>query len=111
MSRTSEIKFIVHLDEKNMPEKIEWQADDAGFKGVKESKTLMLYLWDKKESVTLSIDLWTKDMFVNEMNMHFYQMLMKLSDTFQRATNNQEISFMIKNFAGDFAEKLKLFSK
>ncbi len=34
-----------------MPEKIEWQADDADFKGMKEAKTMMLSLWDKKEKL------------------------------------------------------------
>jgi len=33
MTRKSEIKFLIELDEKKMPEKIQWQADDADFKG------------------------------------------------------------------------------
>ena len=31
MSRTSKINFIIQLDDKKMPEKIEWQADNAAF--------------------------------------------------------------------------------
>ena len=47
MSRTSKINFTIQLDDKKMPEKIEWQADDADFTGMKEAKTMMLSLWDK----------------------------------------------------------------
>jgi hypothetical protein len=32
-----------------------------------------------------------------------------MADTYQRATNNSEVSDMIKKFAADFADKLKLF--
>ena len=60
MSNKSEIKFLIELDDNKMPEKIQWQADDADFKGMKESKTMMLSLWDKEDKVTLGIDLWTK---------------------------------------------------
>jgi gliding motility-associated protein GldC len=93
-----------------MPDKIEWQADDAQFSGRKESKTMMLSLWDKKENVTFSIDLWTKEMTVNEMQLHFHQMLVKMADTFQRATNNSEAAGMIRKFSSDFALKIKLKS-
>ena len=42
MSNKSEIKFLIELDDNKMPEKIQWQADDADFNGMKESKTMML---------------------------------------------------------------------
>jgi gliding motility-associated protein GldC len=108
MHKNSQINLFITLDEKKIPEKIQWEADDAQFNGRKESKTMMLSLWDKEENVTFSIDLWTKEMTVNEMQIHFYQVLLKMADTFQRATNNSEAAEMIKNFSYDFAEKLKL---
>ena len=92
MSRKSEIKFLIELDEKKMPEKIQWQADDADFKGLKEAKTVMLSLWDKEDKITLGIDLWTKDMLVDDMNLHFYQIILKLGDTYRKSTNNTESS-------------------
>ena len=49
MNNNSQINLFITLDEKKMPDKIEWQADDAQFSGRKESKTMMLSLWDKKE--------------------------------------------------------------
>jgi len=109
MLRKSEIKFLIHLDEKKMPEKIEWQADDADFKGMKEAKTMMLSLWDKEDNVTLGIDLWTNDMLVEDMNLHFYQMILKLGDTYRKAASDTETAKMFDEFASEFAKKIKLF--
>lgn len=109
MPKTSEIKFLVTLDDTKMPEKILWRADDSEFTELKEAKTLMLSLWDKKDNVTLGFDIWTKEMMVQDMNIHFHQTFSKMADTYQRATNNYEISNMIKKFAAEFADKLKLF--
>ena len=111
MSRTSKINFTIQLDDKKMPEKIEWQADDADFTGVKEAKTMMLSLWDKADKVTLGIDLWTNDMLVDDMNLHCYQMILKLGDTYQKATSNPETAKMFDEFASQFADKVKLFEK
>jgi gliding motility-associated protein GldC len=111
MSKTSKISFQILLDDNKMPEKIEWQADDAEFTGMKEAKTIMLSLWDKTDKVTLGIDLWTKEMLIEEMHLHFYQMILKLGDTFRKSTNNTEAAKLFDEFASDFAEKLKLFDK
>ena len=92
-----------------MPEKIEWQADDADCKGMKEAKTMMLSLWDKEDKVTLGIDLWTNDMLVEDMNLHFYQMILKLGDTYRKAANDAETAKMFGDFASEFAKKIKLF--
>ena len=111
MSKISEIKLTVKLDNNRVPEKIEWEATDAGFKGKKEADSIMLSLWDKKENVTLGIDLWTKEMLVDDMNIHFHQMFLKLADTYKRATKNNEAAKMIEDFSAEFAKKLKLDSK
>ena len=111
MSKISEIKLTVKLDNNRVPEKIEWEATDAGFKGKKEADSIMLSLWDKKENVTLGIDLWTKEMLVDDMNIHFHQVFLKLADTYKRATKNNEAAKMIKDFSAEFAKKLKLDSK
>jgi gliding motility-associated protein GldC len=105
MNKNSQIKLFITLDEKKMPEKIEWEADDAKFSGRKESKTIMLSLWDKDENVTFSIDLWTKEMTINEMQIHFYQIFLKMADTIQRSTNNLETERMIREFANNFAKQ------
>lgn len=110
MSKTSKIIFTIQLDEKNLPQKIEWEADDADFEGTREAKTMMLSLWDKQDSVTMGIDLWTKEMLVDDMNIHYHQIFVKLADTYQNATGNNEVALIIKKFAAEFAEKLKLFN-
>ena len=106
MSKTSEIKITVELDDNKMPEKIEWEATDAGFEGRKSSKTLILSLWDSKDNVTYGIDLWTKEMKVEEMHAHYNQILLKMADTFERATNNKDAAGMIRSFIDDFTKKL-----
>ncbi len=108
MAKESEIKFTIQLDEKNIPKKIEWEATDAGFIGRKECEAIMLSLWDKEENVTMAIDLWTKDMQVENMNIHFYQVFAKMADTYLKATSNNEIAGMIDGFSKEFANKLNL---
>ena len=111
MSKKSEIKITVDLDEKNNPEKIEWEATDSGFEGKKPARTLLLSLWDEKENVTLGIDLWTQEMTVDDMNIHFHQVLLKMADTCERSTRNKEAASMIRNFGSEFAKKLELTNK
>ncbi len=106
--KKSEIKFTVELDETKMPSKIEWEADDADFKGKKECSSILLSLWDKEDKVTLAINLWTKKMLVNDMNVHFHQTFLKMADTYFRATQNNDVAKTIRNFANEFAAKLEL---
>jgi gliding motility-associated protein GldC len=111
MNKTSEIKFTVQLDDKNMPKKIEWEATESDIKGKRECNSMMLSIWDKEEKATMAIDLWTEEMLVDDMNIHFHQIFDKMADTYKRATGNNEVSGMIKKFSKDFAEKLALFKK
>lgn len=108
MPRTSEIKISIELNDKNLPQKIAWEATDAGFDGSKPANTLMLSLWDKDEKVTLGIDLWTKEMLIDDMNVHFFQIFNKMADTYLKATNNNEVAKMIEDFGKSFADKLNL---
>lgn len=104
MPKTSEIKITVELTDNKMSEKIEWEATDAGFEGKKSAKTIMLSLWDEKENLTLGIDLWTKEMTIEEMNVHFHQILLKMADTFERATRNTEAANMMRDFSSEFGK-------
>ncbi|MDR3609371.1 MAG: gliding motility protein GldC [Ignavibacteriaceae bacterium] len=108
MPRNTEIKVTVQLDDNKIPEKIEWEAEDSGFRGKKEAKTLLISLWDKQENVTLGIDLWTKEMKIDEMNIHMHQILIKLADMYRRSTNNKEGSDLLEKFSSDFAGLLNL---
>jgi gliding motility-associated protein GldC len=107
--KKSEIKFTVTLDENNLPEKIDWSAEDANEQST--SKSVMIALWDAKENNTLRIDLWTKDMMVDEMKIFYHQCLLSMADTFDRATGEAAMAKEMKAFAQNFAEKLNLIKK
>ncbi|TDO96667.1 gliding motility protein GldC [Flavobacterium sp. 245] len=109
MSNTinSEIKFNIELDENRVPEKLTWSAQDGGVQA-EEAKAIMLSIWDSKAKETMRIDLWTKDMPVDEMKIFFHQTLVAMSDTFQRATDDEKMSDTMKDFCDYFAEKLEL---
>ncbi|WP_130735366.1 gliding motility protein GldC [Flavobacterium sp. J27] len=104
---TSEIKFLVELDENRVPEKLTWTAQDGGV-DKEEAKAMMVSLWDAKAQETLRIDLWTKEMPVDEMKIFFHQTLVAMADTFQRATNDEKMSATMKDFCDYFAEKMEL---
>ena len=104
---TSEIKFLVELDENKVPEKLSWSAQDGGV-NAEEAKAIMLSIWDSKAKETMRIDLWTKDMPVDEMKIFFHQTLVAMSDTFKRATDDEKMADTMKDFCDYFAEKLDL---
>ena len=104
---TSEIKFLVELDENLVPEKLTWSAEDGGVE-LEEAKAMMLSIWDSKVQETLRIDLWTKDMPVDEMKLFFHQTLVAMSETFQRATQDEKMADTMKDFCDYFAEKMEL---
>ena len=104
---TSKIELNVELDENRVPEKIHWTAQDGGITN-EEAKAMMLAVWDAKAQETLRIDLWTKDMPVDEMKVFFHQTLVAMSDTFNRATQDEKMTATMKDFCDYFAEKLEI---
>ncbi len=102
-----EIKFTIELDEKNMPQSIEWEATDAGFNGKKPCNSMMIQLWDKDAQNSMHIDLWTQDMMVQHMNVHVFHNLMNIAGVYRRATGNAELAGMIQQFAQQFANQIK----
>jgi len=105
------IVLEVSLDKDNLPENIEWSASDSPAENKQVCKAFMLSLWDGEQKNTFRMDLWTNKMQVDEMNFFFYQSLMTMADTFQRATNNPEGAKKIKNFANELAADLKILKK
>lgn len=105
--KKSEINIEVTLDENKVPEELFWSADDGGIYK-EEAKAMMLSMWDAKQQETLRIDLWTKDMPVDEMKKFFHQTLVAMSDTFNRATQDEKMTATMKDFCDYFAEKLEL---
>jgi gliding motility-associated protein GldC len=105
--KTSEIKFIVELDENRIPEKLSWTAQDGGV-NAEEAKAMLMSVWDANAKETLRIDLWTKDMPVDEMKQFFHQTLVAMADTFQRATDDEKMADTMRDFCDYFAEKMEL---
>ena len=107
VEHTSEITLKVGLDENRVPEELTWSAQDGGI-NEEEAKAMMLSVWDSKNQESLKIDLWTKDMPVDEMKQFFHQTLVAMSDTFNRATQDEKMTATMKDFCDYFAEKLEL---
>ena len=105
--RNSKIEISVNLDENKIPEKIFWSAEDGNIKN-KESKALFLSVWDSEKKESLRIDLWTKEMPLDEMKIFFHQTLVAMSDTFNRATQDEKMTATMKDFCDYFAVKLNL---
>lgn len=106
MSRESEIKFTISLDENQVPQKIKWEAEGSEKEGENLSKAIMLALWDQDENNTLRIDLWTKDMMVDEMKKFSCQNIITLADSFERATGEQKMASEIREFGKNMGVKL-----
>lgn len=111
MKHHNEIKFSISLDEKNIPETIFWEATDAKKKDIekKQCKSIMVSIWDPVEKNTLRIDLWTKDMGVDEMHAQFFQTLVTMAESFQKATGNTEILKDMQEFCTNFSKKTPFF--
>lgn len=106
-NHTSKIELNVELDDNRIPEKLKWTAKDGGITNA-EAKAIMLSVWDSKAQESLRIDLWTKDMPVDEMKVFFHQTLVAMSDTFNRATQDERMTATMKDFCDYFAEKLEI---
>ncbi len=109
-THTSTIELKVELDNNRIPEKLQWTADDGGIKN-QEAKAMMLSVWDDKAQETLRIDLWTKDMPIDNMKVFFHQTLVAMSNSFNKATQDEKMTATMKDFCDYFAEKLELKKK
>lgn len=100
--KTSTISIDVQLNDDKVPEAILWKASDSTIHDVQKAKALMLAFWDGAEKTALRIDLWTKDMMIDEMTDFFYQTLMTMADTYNRATQDEALVENMKKFAHEF---------
>ncbi len=106
MSKKSEIKFSVSLDENQVPEKISWHASDAGMEKELDTKAIMISVFDTDSEETLRMDLWTKEMRVDEMKRFFHQTIVSMADTLQRATNEDKMAADLREFGQHFAKEM-----
>jgi gliding motility-associated protein GldC len=84
-----------------------WNATQSNSEAKQEAKAMMVSFWDGKERAALRIDLWTKEMMVDEMADFYYQTMMTMADTFDRATHQTELVGEMKSFAKTFYTKFK----
>ena len=103
----STIAIDVTLDEGKIPHQILWNATQSSSEEKQEAKAMMISFWDGKERAALRIDLWTKEMMVDEMADFYYQTMMTMADTFERATHQKELVGEMKSFAKNFYTKFK----
>jgi gliding motility-associated protein GldC len=103
--KQSSIQIQVTLDDQKIPEAITWNASDSAGDKARKARAFLLSLWDGQEKTALRIDLWTKDMMVDEMEDFFYQTLVTLADTYQRATGYNDLAEDIRVFARDLFNK------
>lgn len=103
--RTAEVGFKIGLNADHMPVSIEWAATDAP-DGARETKAIMLAVWNGEEKKAMRIDLWTEDMRVDEMKLFVFQTLLTMADTFERATSEHEMAGEMRVFADRFAQKM-----
>jgi gliding motility-associated protein GldC len=103
----SKITIDVTLDENRVPEAIHWNASDNSGVSVQKAKGMMLSFWDGSDKTALRVDLWTKEMMVDEMADFFYQTIMTMADTYDRATHQRELVDDMKTFAKSFYAKFR----
>lgn len=111
MNEPKEITLKVFLDEKEMPDRIVWDASGRDLEEPNELKAFMLSIWDKNSSETMRMDIWTTDMRKDEMDKFFFQTLMTMADTYKRANNDEKITDDIRRFAYKFGERTKLIKR
>lgn len=103
----STITIDVSLDQNRVPEQISWKATDSTADKDRKAKAVMLSFWDGADKAALRMDLWTKDMRVDEMADFYFQTLMTMADSFERATHQPELTADLKKFATGFYQKFQ----
>lgn len=105
--KDSTITIKVKLDQDKIPQQIEWNASGSTVEHTQQAKGILLSFWDGTEKTAMRIDLWTKEMMVDEMADFFYQTLITMADTFNRATHQHELTSELKEFAKSFHQKFR----
>lgn len=105
--QVSTITIDVTLDPQKVPVDIHWNATQSNSEEKQQAKAMMVSFWDGREKAAMRVDLWTKEMMVDEMADFYYQNLMTMADTFERATHQQELVEEMKSFARNFYKKFR----
>jgi len=98
----STIQIEVKTDEQNIAEEINWESSASPTDAPLQSKAMLLAFWDANDQQALKLDLWTKSMMVDEMTDFYFQTLVTMADTYQRATKYDDMADSLKQFAHSF---------
>jgi gliding motility-associated protein GldC len=102
MAKKNTLTFTVELDENNLPTNIEWNGEESSKEKI---KALMISVYDGNEQVAKRVDLWTKDMYIEEMKLFYFQTIMTMADGFDRATGETEMAEEMRAFGKEFGKK------
>ena len=106
MKKKAKIELEVQFNQDQLPEHIYWDASDQDDSNTpKDSKALLLFLFDREAKETLKIDLWTHDFEVMEMDRFVFHTIRSIADTYIRATNNKDMAEAMQQFAAYFGEQ------
>jgi gliding motility-associated protein GldC len=104
--KKSTIQFEVQLDDKNVPEKIFWDATEKPEEGLSETKAISISLWDHLQKNTMRIDLWSKEMPVEEMKRFYIDCLGGLSQSILSSTGDEVMSQEINSLCDRLAKRI-----
>ena len=90
--KKSTIHFTIDLDDRNIPDKIEWDATDKPEQGPSETKSISINLWDHEQANTLRIDLWAKDMPVDDMKKFYVDCIGGMAQSVLSSTGDEVMS-------------------
>jgi gliding motility-associated protein GldC len=110
MSKSSEIRIQVELDDNHVPEQISWDAPDGGVEG-ESADALFLSVWNKSNQDTLRIDLWTKELPLDDMKKFVHQSVLSMADTMERATSQEKLAMEMRKFARYLGEEMELIQR
>jgi gliding motility-associated protein GldC len=105
--KKSNINFTVHLDSKNIPDKIFWDATDKPDPGLSETKSISIALWDHQQKNTLRIDLWAKDMPVDEMKRFYIDCIGGIAQSILSSTGDEVMASETNALCDKLVEHLR----
>ncbi len=97
------IQFSILFDEQNIPEQIDWLANDDMEADV-QLKSLFIAGWEEDSKSTATFSIWTKEMRVDEMQQLFIQSLLTMANSFERATGDKKIQQQMQDFVASLGQ-------
>ena len=92
----------IGFDESKIPASISLSGTDLP--SPIAAKAVLLSVFDEQQRDTLRIDLWTKNFQVAEMDRLVYNTLRGLSETYRKATKNEQLADQFGQFVRHFGE-------